>query len=246
MPSTPSILIIGNSHIECLIAAAKTPGFENVGFVNLKQVNKREDASDSDVVSFVEANTPMKAPDVVCLCIKGNQHNIFGIVESPKPFSLGDAEVGAIPPLEGKRAFIPFGAMVENFEMLSSPSHIEAVFAAFPAARRLYLNAPPPISSWEHIVAHPELFSSRIHLGPAPKALRMQLYRAQTLALRNIAARCKATFVEPVAEALDQEGFLAERFYGLDPTHANAAYGAIMLKALTMEAQDMLAMGEAK
>lgn len=243
MNDRPSILVIGNSHVECLVAALKSQSDGAVKCLNLRQTNNSDDMSAAEISDWVKAETPLPDPDVVCLCVKGNQHNIYGIVESPKPFSLG-AETSGAPGLnDPARSFIPFHLMVDHLVETFKPEQVKAIYDTFPRAARLYLNPPPPIGDWDHIVAHPRLFADRLGQGPAPKALRLQLYAAQTAALRRIAQSCKARFVAPPPDSTDGEGFMVADFWGIDPTHGNAAYGARVLENLSKVAQEICAEG---
>ena len=243
MRDRPSILVIGNSHVECVVAALKLQPEGQVRCLNLRNANKSEDMPPAEVVEMVTARTPLADPDVVCLCIRGNQHNIYGIVESPKPISLGAETSGAAGLNDPARSFIPFQLMVDHLVDTFDPAQIRAIYEAFPRAARLYLNPPPPIGDWDHIVTHPRVFADRLGQGPAPKALRLQFYAAQTAALRRIAHSCNARFVAPPPESFDAEGFLVAEFWGNDPTHANAAYGARVIETLCALARDICAEG---
>jgi hypothetical protein len=194
-----------------------------------------------DLVHRAKTILTFAAPDVICLCIKGNLHNSLGIFESPTAISIGADEADAQGLNDPSRSFIPFNVMVDHFFWNTDPTLIGDLFAAFPDALRAYMNPPPPIGDWDHILSNPGPFADQIKNGPAPKTLRRQLYRAQTTAMRRIADLYDAAFLMPPASMMEEEGFLLKEFWGNDPTHANADYGSKMLYALKSLAQDLCA-----
>ena len=244
MISHSKMLIVGNSHIECIAAALLPDADSKINCVNLGTMNTSQKMKAEQIVNRVKVTSDTR-PDVICLCIKGNQHNHYGIVESPRPFSLGSKDISAPGLNDSNRSFIPFTVMVDHLFETFDPVLIGALYDAFPDAARVLLNAPPPIGSWDHIVAHPRFFADRISYGPAPKALRLQLYEAQTEALRNISSLFDARFIDAPVECLDADGFLAPDYWVVDPTHANAAYGRSILGLLHEAAHDLSQKGSA-
>jgi len=114
-----------------------------------------------------------------------------------------------------------------------SADHLgNAGYKSAPDAVRMYLNPPPPISDFSHIQKYPGIFLSKLELGPAPNELKMQLYRIQRNALRNLSEQEKATFVDVEPALLNSEGFLDSKYFNHDPTHGNAAYGKVMLEKI--------------
>ncbi|MGP3696078.1 hypothetical protein [Rhodobacter sp. NSM] len=237
MPNPQRILIVGHSHIGCLSAAARNAGTDTFEIVNLGKAGKGKDPSVREVLETIDRRRGVETqPHAVCVCINGNQHNILGIVENPRPFRVGQITAGATPAQDESRWFIPFALIKDNFEASFSREVILAIYERFPTARRFYLNPPPPISDWEFIKAHPSKFEGKLGDQPVPLDLRMQLYLAQTAAIKSIAHDCDAQFIELGDEVKDGNGFLKRRYYGSDPTHANAEYGALMLDRIQKEA----------
>ena len=223
-----NILIVGHSHVECLrpAAATGTEGDPAITIVDIQLHRKESLETRLDLIR----KAPPSPPDAVCLCMIGNTHNAFGILEHPKPFSVGDAEAGALPRDE-RRWFIPYQLMLDEFrhQYRAVRSLSKLIFAAFPEARRLVLNAPPPISDWKHIRNHPGVFAKRLAQGPGPDDLRRKLFQVQSVVVREIAEDLGAIFVDPAPLASTPMGFLDKPYYSTDPTHGNAAYGKIAL-----------------
>lgn len=259
MTSRPSILFIGHSHIVCIAAAAERMGItQQVGVIDLRDIkatkvikrtrgmkagqavasevdrpalSKRERevlAVREDVRRIVRAS-PITHPDAVCLCIKGNHHNIIGLVENPQPISVGDRYVGAVPPTEGERYFIPYRVLWDTYDDRYVRRLVPRLFAAFPNAKRFYLDAPPPIVDWERIQAEPwfhVLQGSR----PAPNELKKKLHQVQQEVFKDMAAKAGAMFIE-ADDSLLEGGFLSVN-YCFDATHGNVAYGEVMLETV--------------
>lgn len=232
MTATPTLLPIGHSHVECFRNAVAKRAHGDVGQVNLQTLLAGRKMSDRELVAKVVEQAPIKEPDTICLCIGGNRHNILGLIENPDPFSIGDATKGVVPPeIQGRHA-IPTAVIKDCFIETMPLSLIPALYQAFPKARRLYLNAPPPMGDWAHIAENPGPFKDMLDLGPAPDALRLRLYDIQTEVFKDVAAATCAEFVEPDAALKDDKGFLAAAYCRSDPTHANNLYGNIMLEKI--------------
>ena len=240
MDRDPKVLIIGNSHVVCIQRALALRKDPNVKCSHFRISSDEQVTSVPDLVDAVKEMN-FDTPDVICLCIVGNQHNSLGLFESPRPFSIGADKTGEEGLNDPSRAFIPFNVMVDHLYHNFRPEFIAGLFDAFPDSVRMYINAPPPIGDWGHILANLGPFVDRIKDEPAPKALRQQLYLAQTVALQRIADHCKASFLIPPANTMDDDGFLLAEFFGKDPTHANTAYGNIMCDALISLAKNICA-----
>lgn len=148
-----SILIVGHSHIRCLMAAAETLENPDVEFCDLIVLERKVQVPGRQVGAEVSQIVQGKAPDAICLCIVGNYHNILTMVEHPKPFSVGDSVSGAEPP-DKDRWFIPSAVVSSVLEKKFSKAArtIASLYEAFPESRRLYVNPPPPLSDWSQVV----------------------------------------------------------------------------------------------
>lgn len=230
----PTILIVGHSHVECLSAAARTSGRNNVDVINIQRLPNFRTASPEAITTMVVEAARHKNPEVLCLCLFGNEHNVAGIIEHPQPFSIGDTEAIAIPPNSEGRWFIPNSVALDSFrEWLGVARKLEkSLHSVFPKAQNFYITPPPPISDWPHILEHPGVFKDKLHLGPAPDALRLILYRLQCQVLKEAADDCGADTIAVDSHAVDTRGFLKQGFYGNDPTHGNLHYGTLMLTCI--------------
>ena len=194
----------------------------------MRVVNLRRIERDHRTADAVHAAVEDFEPQAVCLCLGGNFHNVIGLLENPKPFAVGAGGFGVIPDT-GARTLIPNALMRALFLQKAQPELTSQLFAIFPNALRLMLNAPPPVADFEHIRKNPGAFAERIDQGPAPAELRLHLYHLQSDVYREIALEQRAKFIEPPGHLFDETGFLAPQFVNDDPTHGNAEYGGEML-----------------
>ncbi|GAB5375153.1 MAG: hypothetical protein AcusKO_16150 [Acuticoccus sp.] len=83
----------------------------------------------------------------------------------------------------------------------------------------------------------PAVIEEVLHRGASPDALRAQLYRIQTATMQKMAAELGAIFVGQTSGVETEDGFLRPEFETDDTTHANAAYGAVMLDEILKHAE---------
>lgn len=226
MPRAPKILLVGHSHVNCVQLALNTqPELDNIRVLNL-----RKHRSDTDVVAAL-ARYQSFAPDAVCLCLGGNFHNVLGLLEHPVPFSTSTPQ--GVTPGPGARHLVPRAQLVAMFEQKYPDHLIPLIFNMFPKVARFVLNAPPPIGDFSHIAANPGIFADKLHLGPAPDGLRLELHAIQSELTAQLARDHSAGFL--ALNLVDEHGFLPAGYVNDDPTHGNARYGEAVLTLLTQE-----------
>jgi len=167
------------------------------------------------------------------LSLGGNYHNVFGMIENPVPFRVGVPVVGSVP-LEDARIFLPrdlvFAQFAIRFEKLFRLGNV--IRRHYSDATLTYLCPPPPIGDETHLRANPGVFAEFLHLGFAPRELRLALYRIQVEVMMGYAHKQGACFLPPPPATVDVHGFLMRDFYNNDPTHGNGSYGALVLQQL--------------
>lgn len=238
MSNPRSLLVIGHSHIECLAAAFDAQSFDaDVRFIKLRLLEQED--KDVPLLKRIREKVGDFAPDAICSCLGGNLHNVLGLIENPLPFCVGAGAVGAIPLDATSRAFIPNALMADVFDSNIRKHLTFAIYQAFPTAKRISMNAPPPAGEFSDIRKHPRIVRNKKGLKACPKDLRLHLYRIQTKTMQRFAERAEAQFVDIDSRLVDKHGFLASEFFGTDPTHGNSAYGTVMLHSLVREIGDM-------
>lgn len=236
------ILVLGSSHVSALERARLPAERERLEIVNLW--GPRKNGRRVEAMPALDAWDDRR-PDVVGLSMASNLASVFTLMAAPEPFSIGDAALGAVPPLAPGRAFVPRDLMRELFAQRAEhmARHEDAVHRHFPDARFVHLCPPPPVAAlrpgWGgtglNDAAIDEHFRLRFALVPAP--LRLALWALERELHEERAARHGAAFLPPPAAAL-ADGFLADGFWDHDPTHGNARYGRLVLDALAALARE--------
>ncbi len=172
------------------------------------------------------------APDAILLAAMGNEYNGLALLQHPEPFDVPYPGEPDLDPARGGMR-IPRALMAAQMRLLADRNvlmfwrHVDAVAGA-PV---FVVPPPPPIASTDHILSHPGAFGERARrFGVAPAVLRRKLWRiyCDTIAAA-IAAEGRRSVFLALPAAVFEDGFLARRFWQGDPTHANEAYGALML-----------------
>ncbi|MCA0873477.1 hypothetical protein LCL97_21815 [Seohaeicola saemankumensis] len=223
-------LMVGMSHIQCLKAALREDEAAQVEIVNLKQ---NKDLWSRQTAKIKTGRFKTRDPDVVCICIGGNEHNQLGLLDHPEPIAVGSAELGLAPGADdaAPRQLIPravmrdaMKAMMHKHDQMTAQLH-----ADFPNARFIHLSSPPPIADGDHVLGNLGIFKDKLHSGIGPVTLRKTLYDLQVELTREQAEALGAEFLPAAPGALTEDGFLKDGFYNNDPSHGNAAYGRLML-----------------
>lgn len=228
MAEDKPILVLGMSHVEAIEAALKEKDAQRIKVVNLNDETEVFDKR-KNLVSF--DLLPTRAVQHVFLTIRGNYHNIFGLLEHPNKICVGDAARGRIPD-EESRWFITEIMVREHFQGIletASFSLIRALAAHYPNASMHYLSSPPPCGDENHIRTFPGVFRPRLSQGVSPMDLRRKLYDIQTDLFRQACTAIGVDFIDTPDNAVDAQGAMKREFWNRDPTHGNAAYGRLVL-----------------
>ena len=220
------LLVVGQSHVACLamaLEARPSPGIEVVNFRNFPTRRVPRGAGGKiDCDAFTRAQ-----PRALCLLLGGNEHNVLGMFEHERPFTMAAEQ----PDLA--RTYLPMDMVVDAFEERLGGFLKDGrdLIAAFPNARPLVAMAPPPVADWGVITAHPDFAQRSEHSGRSSDGQRLAMWRAQSQVWRRFAGRHGARVVEVPRRCVTDTGLLAPA-YTLDPTHGNAAYGTAMLEEI--------------
>lgn len=180
---------------------------------------------------LIDAVIRRDRPDAVFAVPMGNEYNALAMIRHPQPFEV-DMPGEPLGPPDVPR--IPLALMRAQIEDLARGNALLvwadiAAAARAAGARPILVPPPPPIADEAHIRAHPGRFGALVaRHGLNPPALRRKLWLLYRDALARAAAQDGGTFVD-VPDEIFEDGFLARCYWQGDPTHANGAYGAIML-----------------
>jgi hypothetical protein len=233
MKDIPSILVVGQSHAEALIAAQRRLEYKDVEITNLNA--RHRELKVADKIRTGGYLPSGKRRTLVASMIGGNFHNTFGLIENVIRFDFSvpgedDFVLPADRQLVTYELIRHYFSDVMNRGFLQSIKQLRDYYAPI---RFIHICSPPPIADNEHIVANPGgVFKDKVKLGVTPSKLRRKLYDLHT---RVIAEFCEAERIDlllPPGEAITDDGFLAKPYWMADPTHANEAYGQLVLDQL--------------
>ena len=247
------ILVFGDSHSDALKRAHQERGgsSENahlvvVRFSGLKNGNEIGDASLDAAASMV---TESPADALIVSAIGGNQHQVLGLVQHPTAFDF--VEPGGPHLLDSQPSVqIPYRTMWAVFEgKLRGRDGQRLTTLRAAAGRPIYhLTPPPPKESAAHILQRYETAFVDAGLaakGVTPAAIRLKLWRLQCAVLKSLCTEWDIRLLPPPEGTQTSEGFLKPDYYKNDATHANDAYGELVLRQLEAVAAAMSPVEEA-
>lgn len=167
----------------------------------------------------------------VILSLGGNEHNVLSILQLFEKF---DFILGEKPELrlQGEVEIYPEAMLRETLrDWMGDTLCALRTFRDASEAPMVQIEPPPPIPK-AHILAHPgELLPEPKTRGKiAPECVRHKMWRVTTRLYRETCAAVGVDYIEVPPQALDADGMLAAPYLGTDATHANAAFGSMMLK----------------
>lgn len=208
-------LIIGHSHTACIQQALTISPDARFSVLNLRVV----DGDFRDQLSV--------EPDCVFLLIRGNQHNVLTLCESPKKFGVGGLEL----PDNDERIIIPYVLFRDAIfrRMSSMEADVRSILKNLPSSKFFIVCPPPPKQDVGEIRRLNEFRDMR-KLGFSPPALREAAYRIQADHHEKFAREMGMGFIPPPDCAKTKQGLLAFEYSNDDPTHGNEKYGALLLR----------------
>ena len=224
-------LIIGESHTEAVKRALQDQPNESILLVNVKSLPQSPFATKGAVRPGYLKELSF---DRVISMIGGNFHNSIGLIESPMPFDFFSPFEAPADASSG-RTIIPYHDMLHFFRSAMTSGYLKKISALEQhfSLPTYHIAPPPPIADSTHIALNPGgFFADKVIQGIAPSSLRMKLYRLHGLVLQEFCESERITLILPPPTAVDSGGFLAQKYWKKDPTHANTMYGHLILKQL--------------
>lgn len=168
----------------------------------------------------------------ILLSMGGNEHNVLSMRQTTPRFDFisSDEPDG---PLDPKAEIVPEAAIRETLRdyMRENMQVLRALRAASPLPMAL-IEPPPPLPR-AHVLAYPkEFFRSQFdQQGMSSDALRRKAWRVETRMLQAICGEIGVAYVPTTPELIGPDGLLKAEACGQDASHANEAYGEIMIAA---------------
>jgi hypothetical protein len=227
------MIVFGVSHSKALYSAAKSVGV-TCRFFNAKaHVTKGGDGVARLSDAFLSA---ADGGGRIVSMVGGNSHNHFGLLDSGNVWDF-------ISPGEKRRIprgvnLISYSAVIDVLQnSVRSHLNILKVLATTFPGRVIHIESPPQIGDNEYI-AKSRLRAADItgrksfrRTRIASPDRRRRLWLLHSDIYRDACSKFGAGFISVPAESMDSDGFLLPEYWE-NSTHANEAYGALVLKQL--------------
>lgn len=228
-----SALVIADSHIFAIRQAVKDCQIDGIDCLYLRDKQYRPLHKGNTINRKIKSiiNAGETNARTIFLSIRGNHHSILGLVNHPVPFDFILKDNPNLP-LNDNAYIIPY---VQVYEVMYNMIKDKVLFPIKLFSKIIkndiyYLESPPPNPSDEHIKKYPEIFKDKIEkYGVSPKTLRFKLWRLHSSIIKMTCNECGIHFISVPEDSIDGEGFLKEKYWVEDPTHANAQYGKLVI-----------------
>lgn len=232
-------VIIGRSHTNAVAQALRDAQFDGHGIdVHLLESPKRAYRSPAlSIGEAVEIAGELPPKTVLFLAMLGTYHNVIGLLRTlpSYDFLLNCADA----PETGPIARIPHRAMAMAFQKhLERAASVKQLKAATKSPV-FVLSTPPPKQDNEFLLdkfkrQKRQEYRGRsvADIGIERSATRLKLWKLESEITAKWARSEGIGYVEPPAQTLDASGFLRPEYHNDDATHANAAYGALVVEQI--------------
>lgn len=235
-------VVIGQSHVNAIAEAVAARGAErrSSGEIKVYRLESKGGLPEPGTLSTDEAvalvaQLPPSTP--VFLSILGTYHNILGLLRSGEDFDYlldrGDAERS----LNGTQ--VPHRAIAAAFESVFEDSNAVKRLAAACRSPLYLLSVPPPKECNAFILESFMRQKKPVYRGKSVEDVgiesperRVKLWLLESRLLERWAQSQQMRFIPPPTQAMDERSFLKRDFYGHDVTHANAAYGGLVIEQI--------------
>lgn len=251
------VLLVGSSHANCIAASIRTKLYEPSSQNYLVRIVAHGAAalpgglvvSDSQgrelanpiMLKAIQDNVRLRPkPAVWAVSVLGGNHaSRLSLFRQPARYWMSG---GGIAPAATEGTFVAEDLMVATLARnLGSLRTFLHLLGKQEVAGVIHVEAPPPVRSAEHIVAHLPAKTLALarssgfdEIGPdeiSDAGFRLRAWQCQSKATRQVVEGEGAHYLLPPSEALDPDGYLAEQFRA-DAMHASPEYGAAVLRMI--------------
>jgi hypothetical protein len=228
------VYVVGGSHVTAIANALKRGAVGGAVRVNVDRfAPKGRDAREGEITldDALQRVAALEASDIVALSVIGTAHNIFGLLQHPEAFDIVADEADAAA-LKAGAAVVPTNALLDMFDAYVDDNRTIRRLRDATAARIVHIATPPPKFGIEALSQSDQVYNGTLiaEAGFSPAPLRAKLWRLEMQSMARAAKRAGMGFVEAPAAAVDAGGYLKPEYQANDLTHANHAYGALILK----------------
>lgn len=239
---TGAILVVGQSHVAAIRAAARTrrehdpdrPRTRVIHTLEARYVPELADDQSrfaeplaSDIRDQIGRHDPL-----VVSCIGGNIHNVLALIRHPRPFDFFlSGEVGALDPnAEPLAEALVRAALIARM----GRDLLRLRLLAEMARPFVHLESPPPLADATAIARQADAFfrdRGIMAADVAPAGLRHRIWRLHSRIVAETCDEIGVRFLPVPAAAMDEAGFFRPEYAG-DATHGNEAYGELLIRML--------------
>jgi len=237
------IVILGHSHVNALRGGAplvdgiNSDAFE-LDFLQIHAIQKSPTLSgpppfvmDPHLETVIQDS--LLRCDALLLLAYGKEHNNLGLINHPRLFDFFLTEDQSVM-VDETRELIPeeFVKSQLRFQTVKMENILEKIRNMAPEGLPVFqLECPTPIPSEAHIIKHAGPYKDRIEeLGVAPRNIRYKLWRLFCQLAKEYCAANDIEYVSIPEHVLDENGFMREEYWQIDPTHGNAVFGKAVLE----------------
>lgn len=248
-PQTRNLLVIGQSHVAAIRAAAKTHREAFPDEPRTRVIHTLEEAHAPEFVNVVDGDYSAAAfgpklraaiedqiarhDPLVASVMGGNVHNVLALLRHPRRFDfLLPDEPG--PPLDEGAELVPLRLVRAALQARLGPDYARLRALREIAGPFLQVESPPPVRDAAFIARHAEkAFRDRAQgeIVAAGPGVRWRMWRLSSRLLCEAAEALGCGYLPAPSAAQDREGFLRREF-AADPTHGNELYGALLIRAI--------------
>lgn len=241
--SGKKILVLGDSHTQALARAyearaGREPKDDDVQFDINWLLKADRSRGDLELAVALERAALLRPEDVLVISLAGTLHNSFGLLQHDERFDLFTPGDEAMTLAEGC-VVVPENALWDAFKVTAEPNKKLVALRKKARCAMYHLATPPPKEDNGFIAARLARYRGRsaAEAGVNNASTRLKLWKLEMRVLAHLCGAWTLHFLPPPAEAQTSAGFLRPEYYGNDATHANDAYGELVLRQLEAVAQ---------
>lgn len=230
-----NIVVIGMSHTNCLRAAAMEAGDSTIQVIGvrneaqmLRLIAKKRWNAPGDISILPEFLAKFDPNAIFISMVGGNYHNSISLVESDEKFDFVTPHMGLIN--DTARTSIPYNVMVDHAQVVMDMYLQQLAQLALHFRGRKFHLAAPPVAS----VPTGEFLPDDIFKGKtiSHDLLRLKLYTLCAEIKKRHCEKLGVIYVDPPQDTIDERGLSKRKYWDSDPTHANKAYGDLLLRQI--------------
>jgi hypothetical protein len=170
-------------------------------------------------------------PQWIILSLGGNEHNVLSILQLYEKYDFILGEEPDLPLTAGAEIYPEAMARETLRDWMSDALDLLLAFRRESQAPMAQVAPPPPLPK-AHILAHPGdlLPDATVRTKISPDILRYKMWRLACGLYRETCQKAGIGYIRTPADMIDENGMLAEPYWGADATHANEAFGRRMIE----------------